>query len=287
MTQQPLFSVLIANYNNGCYLQEAIDSVLKQDYPNWEIIIIDDKSTDESYKIYDKYKKDSRVHIFFNKENRGAGYTKRRCVEEAKGEICGFLDPDDVLYGNDVFDIMVNEHRNHPEASMVYSEMYQTDERLNIIKQYDTPLLSEGESLLESRSWALHHFLTFKRGLYQKTEGIDPYMKRAVDYDMYYKLEEVGTIIHVDNICYMIRCNPHSISMHDNAYKAAAWHSYTCAQAMKRRGLTDESLFLFPIKEGVRREFQKGTEKVMSSRIYRLGKFIVSPLLLIMQLRKK
>ncbi len=112
-------------------------------------------------------------------------------------------------------------------------------------------------------------------------------MKRAVDYDMYYKLEEVGTIVHIDKICYMIRCNPHSISMHDNAYKAAAWHSYTCAKAMRRRVLEDESLFLFPIEESMRREYRRGAEKVMNSRIYTLGKIIVSPLLFIKNLRKK
>lgn len=45
---EPLFSLLIANYNNGNYLQEAIDSVLSQSYKNWEIIIVDDGSTDNS-----------------------------------------------------------------------------------------------------------------------------------------------------------------------------------------------------------------------------------------------
>lgn len=50
----PLVSILIANYNNGCYLQEAIDSVFIQNYDNWEIIIVDDKSPDDSYIIYDK-----------------------------------------------------------------------------------------------------------------------------------------------------------------------------------------------------------------------------------------
>ena len=48
---RPLFSILMANYNNGQYLQEAIDSVLEQTYGNWEIILVDDKSTDDSRVI--------------------------------------------------------------------------------------------------------------------------------------------------------------------------------------------------------------------------------------------
>lgn len=53
----PLFSILIANYNNGAYLLECIDSVLKQSYDNWEIVIVDDKSTDISLEVYKMYSK--------------------------------------------------------------------------------------------------------------------------------------------------------------------------------------------------------------------------------------
>ena len=65
MEKTPLFSVLIANYNNGKYLQEAVDSVLAQTYTNWEIIIVDDKSTDNSAEVYNQYKDDSRFHIYY------------------------------------------------------------------------------------------------------------------------------------------------------------------------------------------------------------------------------
>ena len=94
---KPLFSVLVANYNNGTYLQEAIDSVLAQTYDNWEVVLVDDKSTDESLAIYGKYATDKRFKIYHNDANRGCGYTKRRCAELAAGELCGFLDPDDAL----------------------------------------------------------------------------------------------------------------------------------------------------------------------------------------------
>ena len=52
MTNQPLFSVLIANYNNGKYLMDAIESVRRQTYTNWEIILVDDGSTDNSHELY-------------------------------------------------------------------------------------------------------------------------------------------------------------------------------------------------------------------------------------------
>ena len=287
MEQYPLFSILIANYNNGCYLQEAIESVLAQDYPNWEVIIVDDRSTDNSFEIYDAYKDDSHFTIVFNEENRGVGYTKNRCVENANGWICGFLDPDDVLCSKDALSIMIKAHKENPEASMVYSNMYQTDEYLNTLKEYPAVSIVEKSSALDTRSWPLHHFLSFKNELYQKTEGIDRQMRRAVDYDMYYKLEEVGSIVHVEEYLYKQRCSPHSLSLNANAYKAGVWHSYACVQAMKRRGLKDESLMLFPVEAALHREYVRGCEKILSSRIYRLGKALVSPVMYIRNLWRK
>ncbi len=287
MEEAPLFSVLIANYNNGCYLQEAVDSIQRQSYSNWEIIIVDDCSTDNSAELYKVLVDNPKIHVFCNEKNCGAGYTKRRCIELAQGEICGFVDPDDVLVGDDVLDTMVDKHMEYPSASIVYSGMYRGDERLNIIKETPGIKIDMGSSALEMKSWPYHHFLTFKRSAYSKTEGINPYMKRAVDYDMYYKLEEVGDVVHLDRIQYIQRNNPHSISLNDNSYKAAAWHIFACVNAMIRRGLTDESLMLFPIEHALSKSYLSGYTKATSTKVYRLGRIITSPLSLIRRLWRK
>ena len=284
---KPLFSVLIANYNNGCYLQEAIDSVLMQNYNNWEVVIVDDASPDNSAEIYNRYRKDGRFQVYYNDANKGVGFTKRRCVELASGEICGFLDPDDVLVGTDVFDVMVEAHFEHPNASMIYSGMYRADEHLNIIREEPGRDIPVGSSGLQMKSWPFHHFLTFKMEKYRQTGGMNPIMQNAEDYDLFYKLEEVGEAIHLDCIQYIQRNNPHSISLNDNSYKAAAWQIYACVEAMKRRGLTDESLMLFPMEAANRDAFHKGYEKATRSRIYRAGLVIATPFLWLQKLLKR
>lgn len=287
MNETPLFSILIANFNNGCYLQDAIDSVLIQDYTRWEIIIVDDGSTDRSSEIYEKYEGDSRFRVFNNDFNRGVGYTKHRCVEMASGELCGFLDPDDVLVGKDVLSMMVQNHLNHPTASMIYSGMYRGDEHLQIEKESPGEDIGKDSSALEMRSWPFHPFLSFKMSSYLKTDGIDPFMRNAEDYDLYYQLEEVGEVLHLDCFQYIQRNNPRSISLNGNKYKAAVWHSYACIKAMKRRGLEDESLMLFPVEHAINRAYFQGYEKATSSRIYRLGRIIASPVLWISKLWKR
>ena len=286
MEPKPLFSILIANYNNGCYLQEAIDSVLVQDYKNLEIVIVDDGSSDDSFGIYDKYKDDARFNIILNKENHGVGYTKRRCVDMAKGEICGFVDPDDKLSVKDAITIMVNAHLEHPKVSMVYSGYYQTDENLAVEQEIHGMDISVFGSGLESCTWPFKHFVSFKKAAYDKTTGVDAIMKRAVDYDLYYKLEEVGDVLHVDKLLYNYRRNAHSVSLNEGEYKSRVWHSYACVEAMKRRGLTDERLMLFPVEDALKREYNKGVEHGKHTKTYLLGKTISSPFLLMTRLFK-
>src|SRR4030043_677699 len=95
--KRPLFSVLIANYNNGKFLKECLQSIFSQTYSNWEIIIVDDASTDNSLLIYKQYLNNNKIKICYNKKNKGVGYTKNKCVLYAKGDICGFIDSDDAI----------------------------------------------------------------------------------------------------------------------------------------------------------------------------------------------
>ncbi len=92
------FSILIANYNNGKYIRQCFDSILAQTWKDWEVIIVDDGSTDDSVEVIENLiKDDSRFKLFASERNLGCGSAKRRCAELATGTICGYLDPDDAL----------------------------------------------------------------------------------------------------------------------------------------------------------------------------------------------
>ena len=287
MSNQPLFSILIANYNNGCFLQEAIDSVLAQTYTCWEIIIVDDESTDDSMVIYDKYKSDSRFHIFHNDKNKGCGYTKRRCVELANGDICGFLDPDDTLT-DDALEIMVKTHRDNPDASLVISAMNIVDNRLKIVKKGYYRPKPNGESFLQYPYW--NHFASFKRRLYQNSDGIDPIAKRAVDDDLYYRLEEVGDVRYIKNALYNYRFSTGSnISQGENEYKAFVWHLRATANACKRRNMEDriEGILAKHINDVVADVKKTEADRIRRTTPYRVGRFMISPLYAIMKLLGK
>lgn len=239
MIKTPLFSVLIAQYNNGRYLQEAINSVKEQTYTNWEIILIDDESTDNSKDIYKLYEDDDRIKIFFNEKNKGCGYTKRRCIELATGEICGFLDPDDLLMPS-ALEIMTNLHIQNEQEALIYSNYIETDETLRKKKKIEPhPLQSD---YLTSHSGYISHFATFKKNAYFRTQGIDTKFKRAIDQDLYYKLEEVGPVMYENSYLYIYRIHDGGISVKNNELAAFSWRLVAIMHACERRNINIEKI---------------------------------------------
>ena len=94
---QPLVSIIMPCYNAQDYLEEAIHSVIQQHYKNWELIIINDKSLDNSQEIIERYQaKDSRIVSLQNSDNVGAAQSRNRGIELARGDYISFLDSDDV-----------------------------------------------------------------------------------------------------------------------------------------------------------------------------------------------
>ena len=93
----PLVSIITPNYNCARFIAQTIESVLAQTYTNWEMLIVDDCSTDGSYEIAQKYaEKDSRIKVFRNEKDSGAAVSRNRAIEASSGEYVAFLDSDDL-----------------------------------------------------------------------------------------------------------------------------------------------------------------------------------------------
>lgn len=95
--EKPLVSIITPAYNVEKYVDETINSVLKQTYKNWELIIIDDCSKDLTYKKIEKYLKiDNRIKLYKNNENKGVSFTRNRAIDLSVGKYIAFLDADDL-----------------------------------------------------------------------------------------------------------------------------------------------------------------------------------------------
>lgn len=291
----PLFSVLIANYNNGKYLEEALQSVFAQTYINWEIILVDDASTDNSKEIYQKYINTPRIHIYYNDKNYGCGYTKCRCVELANGEICGFLDPDDTI-DSDTLTPIVKEHINRDRTSLIYTDFFYCDQDMSILSLKSPQCaLPKGTSYLEYGKGAISQFATFKKAFYDKTNGINSALLRAVDQDLYLKLEEVGETYYFPHKKYFYRTNTNNnISLGQNSLKASLWHIITLVDACKRRNINiEESVFKYYkyysdcYATNIAQKYQQELNNLYNTFSFKLGKIITFPFRLLKKILKK
>jgi len=133
-------SIITPSYNSLEYITMTIDSVLAQIYTNWEMIIVDDVSTDGSDKIIEQYiKRDKRVKLIRLKENLGPALARNRAIREATGRYIAFLDADD-LWFPEKLEKQLNFMKKH-KLSLVYSSYETIDEdglkiNMRIAKEY-------------------------------------------------------------------------------------------------------------------------------------------------------
>lgn len=99
--QEYLVSVITPAYNCAEYIEECIESVLNQTYKNWEMLIVNDKSTDNTQSIVESYvKKNSRIKLFNQEKNAGAAAARNKALELSQGRFVAFLDSDDAWKPN-------------------------------------------------------------------------------------------------------------------------------------------------------------------------------------------
>ena len=116
MSSEPLVSVLMTAYNCEKFIDDAITSVLSSTYTNFELIIVNDCSVDNTEEVCKKYEaKDARVHYYLNEENLGDYPNRNKAASYAKGKYIKYLDADDIIYPHGL-EVMVRAMERFPEA---------------------------------------------------------------------------------------------------------------------------------------------------------------------------
>ncbi|HEU4575151.1 MAG TPA: glycosyltransferase family 2 protein [Chitinophagaceae bacterium] len=124
----PLVSIIMPTYNAAAYISAAIDSVIRQTYTNWELLIIDDGSTDETKTIVFGYH-DIRIRYYYQ-ENSGVSVARNKGLAEMKGDFFCFLDADDSFPENGIF-CRVQKFDNNPQIDFVDGIVETYDENFN------------------------------------------------------------------------------------------------------------------------------------------------------------
>ena len=217
MSDNPLVSISITCYNRGYFIRDAIKSIVKQTYTNWELIIVDDCSIDDSQNIIKKcikeFKIKDKTKVFVHSENRGYGYSLNQAINESSGELITILDSDDSLATDDALRISVDVHLKNPDVALTYSNYNECNEKLEKVKTVKTRQLRKDETFLSSgRKIKISHLKVIKKNFYNMTEGINPDLKQTVDRDLILKIEEVGKLLFIDKILLNYRFHNNNLS---------------------------------------------------------------------------
>jgi glycosyltransferase involved in cell wall biosynthesis len=187
----------MANYNYGRYIAAAIDSLLRQTYADWELIIVDDGSTDDSHRIVERYLADARIS-FRRFDHLGQVKAKNAGIDFCRGEFVGFLDADDV-WAPTKLEKQLALFARQPELGLVYTRRTLIDENGKELP-FRQPQLHRGQVLQD----LLHdNFICFssvliKREVLEHVGTFDPGLDLAIDYDLWLRVAKHYSVDFVD-----------------------------------------------------------------------------------------
>lgn len=156
--REPLVSVIMPAYNAERFIGEAILSILNQTYKNFELIIIEDSSIDNTLAEIEKWK-DQRIRLFCNEKNRGISYSTNRGIALSKGEYIALLDDDDIAEPERL-SIQVEYMRKNTDIDIVGGRYMEIDEEGNIIQYCNEPR----NNPKYIKVMLLFHFMDFANG---------------------------------------------------------------------------------------------------------------------------
>jgi glycosyltransferase involved in cell wall biosynthesis len=232
----PTISLLIANYNRARFLASAIESVLSQTRPDFELLIWDDGSTDHSLDIAQGYAhQDSRVRVVAA-AHHGVAAARQAAVAQLSGAYLGWVDSDDVLAPTALEETAAILDA-HPEIGMIYTDYLVMDAAGHVQGRGQRCQLPYSKDLL-LLCFMTFHFRLLRQTVFRQVGGINPSLPFAYDYDLCLKLSEVTSIQRLQKPLYVYRSHPDAISSQQEQYQIR--DSYLAiAAALERRGLTD------------------------------------------------
>lgn len=181
----PLVSIVTPCYNMAKYLPETIESVLTQDYPHIEYIVVDGGSTDGSLEILKRYKDRLR---YVSGPDRGPSDAAYQGFRQAQGEILAWLNADDSYLPGAVH-TAAEYLQSHPTTDVVYGEGWWIDESGAIISRY--PTLPFDAKILERDCFICQPAAFVRASAYRRCE-LDPEVNRSFDYDLWIRMAKAG-----------------------------------------------------------------------------------------------
>lgn len=276
----PKISVIVPCYNQAIYLPEALQSVMDQDYSEWECIIVNDGSPDNTEEVAKEWcEKDSRFRYFW-KENGGVSAARNHGVSKAVGEYIIPLDGDDKL-GSSYLKEVISVFNQNPDVKLVYS---------------NTILFGDRNEKLVNKEFVFENMLTenqifnsavFRRADFIATGGYNTNMVNGIeDWDFYLSLiKPTDKVVKLNAFHYYYRIKAVSRSANINYHREK---NDSMLLQMFRNHVPLFLKYFNPVRDHIEAEYYKREVKSFrNSAEYKIGKILLFPVRLLQRVYKR
>lgn len=232
----PLVSIVVPSYNYNRLTELLIKSVMNQTYNNWQCVIVDDCSTDDTPDILRKYCGiDNRLEIIFNHKNLGMAKTLNKGFIRARGEYIIGMNADDCLAESDALSKLVSFMDANPDIGLVYTDNWVIDKEGNKIEIF-RKVTSDGDALMTSDFIATWSCM-WRDSVFQKINRRVEF-DMCCDWDLWLKLTEHCKIAHLPEP--LFGWYKHSDSLYFRRRREGVLHELQCLlNARRRRGVSN------------------------------------------------
>lgn len=266
MTTGPLVSILMPAYNAGKFITNSIESVLNQDHQNWELLILDDASTDSTNEIIESFC-DERIKISAHRENQGYLITCNELFEKVQGDFITFLDADDTCSKNRISTCLA-AFESDPQLDFLTTDHSKIDE--------SGRQLSEQQVSVDYDRYATdpNYYPTIccatiflRKKLLQQVGGYHPFFKEigGEDYHWLFQLSRKGKGKHVSEPMYFYR--KHANQLHLKNRNPLKYFAKEIDQEIRKELLVGNALLSEP--ESLREKWQSKIESQPSELSFR------------------
>jgi glycosyltransferase involved in cell wall biosynthesis len=237
MSAAPQVSIIIPSHNREKYLGLAIQSVLIQTFTNFELIVVDDGSTDGSLQIAQQFAaSDTRIKVLASEQNQGEASALKKGFDTAQGEFVGQVDSDDLLEPQ-ALELTVEALEGDPGLGIVYTNYIDIDEDGNKVRVgMRCSIPYSAERLLTKMM--VFHFTLMRKSIYQSVGGFNPKFDPVQDYDLLLRLSERTRIAKIPEFLYLHRIHSNMVSK-TKSLKMLVLSYKAVEQALIRRGMKD------------------------------------------------
>lgn len=255
----PFVSVIMPVYNSEQYISCSVKSILNQSYTNFEFIIIDDASTDETYKkLLEFKKKDKRIILIKNKKNEGVTKSLNKAIKIARGEYIIRMDADDWSYP-DRFKFQIELMENNPDVvvSGSYIEICDSELKTKNLRKYHLDNDTIRKHIFRYSPFA--HPATIWITKVLKQHPYNAAIEVSQDYELYFRVGKIGKFMNLDKPLLKLRMHNNSVSANKSGlqwnttvlirFNAILMHGYEMSKFDKLYNFLQEiGIGLFPAK---------------------------------------